>query len=73
MTHILIALAVTAAWSLFVLVRPSSSCRRCGGWGHRTRRRSACPRCKGTGRQFRPGARIVHKAAARSLRYVRDK
>ena len=67
---ILLAAAAAVVYSLFVLVIPMMACRKCSGWGQKTRRRkvSACGRCKGTGRQFRPGARLVHKGAALAVR-----
>lgn len=75
MNQILIALAITAGYGLFVLVRPMMGCRKCSGWGQRTRRRrvSACGRCQGTGRQFRPGARLIHKGAGLGLRQWRER
>ena len=75
MTHLLMFLAIAAGYGLFVLVRPQMACRKCSGWGSRTRRRkvSACGRCHATGKVFRPGARLVHKGAAQALRYWRDR
>lgn len=74
-TQALVILALFAAYSLFVLVKPDTACRECGAWGHKSKRRRnrACGRCKGTGRQFRPGARLVHKGAALAIRYVRER
>jgi hypothetical protein len=73
-TQALVILAALAVYALFVLAVPDWACRRCSGWGQKTRRRRsrACARCKGTGRTFRPGARLVHWAAAAVIRYVRD-
>jgi DnaJ-class molecular chaperone len=74
-TQALIILAFLAGYALFTLARPDRACPRCGGWGQRTRRRgtSACARCQGTGRAFLPGARLVHRAAAAGIRYVRER
>ena len=75
MTHLLMFLAVVAGYGLFVLVRPQMACRKCSGWGSRTRRRkvSACGRCQATGKVFRPGARLVHRGAALALRHLRER
>ena len=75
MSQILMILAIAAGYGLFALVRPMMGCRKCSGWGQRTRRRriSACGRCQGTGRQFRPGARLAGKGAALALRHWRDR
>jgi hypothetical protein len=65
MTLILLILAALAGWELFVLASPAAACRRCRGWGNRPRRRRAtCARCGGTGYRFRPGAVLIHRAAA---------
>jgi DnaJ-class molecular chaperone len=68
-------LAAIAGYVAFVLVKPDRACPRCGGWGQKARRRSprACARCEGTGRTFLPGARLVHRAAAAGIRYVRER
>lgn len=75
MTHLLTVLAIAAGYGLFVLASPTWGCRKCSGWGSRTRRRkvSACGRCKGTGKVFRPGARLVHRGAALALRHLRER
>jgi predicted Zn-ribbon and HTH transcriptional regulator len=75
MTHLLIILAIIAGYGLFTLVRPHMACRKCSGWGSKTRRRrvSACGRCKGTGKVFRPGARLVHRGAALAIRSYRER
>ena len=75
MAHVLIALAVIAAYVVFVLVKPDRPCGRCGGWGARgkLRRRSACGRCGGSGRRFRPGAPLVHRGKALVIRRVRER
>ena len=72
---ILFLLAALAAWSLFVLVKPTGQCRKCGGWGNQRKRRRnrACSRCQGTGRAFRPAARLVHRGAALGLRQWRER
>lgn len=75
MTYLLMFLAIVAGYGLFTLVRPHKPCRKCSGWGSRTRRRtvSACGRCQGTGHVFRPGARLVHRGAALAIRTVRER
>lgn len=75
MTHLLMFLAIIAGYGLFVLVRPQMACRKCSGWGSRTRHRrvSACGRCQATGKTFRPGARLVHRGAALALRHLRER
>jgi hypothetical protein len=74
-THLLVVLALIAAYAVFVLVFPTGQCRKCGGWGHKAKRprNRSCKRCKGTGRSFRPGARIVHGGAAAAVRYLRSR
>jgi hypothetical protein len=70
-TILLIVLAVLAAYALFVLASPVTACRTCRGYGmkpRRWRRRATCHRCGGTGFRFRPGARLVHRAAAARMR-----
>jgi len=71
---ILLGLAVLAACALFVLISPKMGCRKCGASGSRQRRsgRSACGRCQGTGRQFRPGARLVHRGAVLAVDTIRE-
>jgi len=69
-TTLLIILAALAAYALFLLASPATACRACRGWGvkgRRWRRRSACRRCGGTGTRLRPGAPLVHRAAAMLL------
>lgn len=75
MTHLLIVLAIVAGYGLFALVRPHMSCRKCSGWGSKTKRRrtSACGKCSGTGKTFRPGARLVHRGAALAIRSIRER
>jgi DnaJ-class molecular chaperone len=74
-THLLMFLAVVAGYGLFVLIRPTGSCRKCSGWGSKTKRRrvSACGKCSGTGKTFRPGARLVHRGAALAIRSIRER
>lgn len=67
MTTLLLLLAGLTAYAGFVLVSPATACRSCRGWGakgERWRRRQSCHRCGGTGIRFRPGAPLVHRAAA---------
>lgn len=75
MIHLLAVLALIAAYAVFVRFKPDTACGKCNGWGHRAKRRRnrACNRCKGTGRKFRPGARLVHKAAAMAIKYIRER
>ena len=70
MTHVLVVLALIAAYIVFVLVRPQKPCRRCRGWGVKGRRRRSCPRCQGTGTHFRLGAPLIHRGKALVLRYL---
>jgi hypothetical protein len=56
MDHVLMVIALAAAWVVFVLAVPMKACGKCAG------SRGPCPRCKGTGRRFRLGARYVRKA-----------
>lgn len=74
MTRVLIALALLPAYAAFAYARPDRPCRRCSGSGGRTRRRrrSGCGRCKGTGRQFRFGARFVHRAVIEVRKAARE-
>jgi hypothetical protein len=74
MTHLLVALALLAAYTVFVLISPDHPCGRCSGWGnHHGRRNKACPRCDGTGRRFRPGAQIIHRGTSLLIRTIRDR
>lgn len=75
MTHVLIALAMIAAYVVLLLVKPDRRCGRCGGWGARgkRRRRLACTRCGGSGRRFRPGAPLVHRGKALVIRRARER
>lgn len=75
MTQLVAALVVTAVYGLFVLVKPDRRCPRCNGWGQKQKRRrpKACPRCAGTGKTFWPGAGLVHKAVARTMKHMRDR
>jgi hypothetical protein len=66
-------LALLAGYAFFLLARPVKRCRPCAGWGAKGRRRAYCVRCQGTGRRFRPGARLLHRAAAEAYRYIRTR
>ena len=75
MHDVLLGVAALAACVVFVLISPKMGCRKCGASGSRKRRgrpRSACGRCQGTGRQFRPGARLVHRGAVLAVDTVRE-
>jgi DnaJ-class molecular chaperone len=72
-TQVLLILALAAGYAVFLLIRPTRTCRSCGGWGAKGRRRAACHRCGGTGRRFRLGARLVHRGAAEGHRYIRNR
>ena len=76
MTALLIILAAVVVYAMLALVKPKKQCGKCGGWGNRKkrirRRCSACGRCGGTGRQFRPGARLVHKGIVAGRDWIRD-
>lgn len=61
MGHVLVILALAAAWVVFVYVSPTRACGKCAGT------RGPCGKCQGTGRRFRPGARHV-RAALLALR-----
>lgn len=65
MERVLVALGLLLGYAGFVALKPKKNCSRCNGWGSRKprsrRARSACRKCGATGRQFRPGARLVHK------------
>lgn len=56
MDHVLMVVALAAAWVVFVYARPTKACRKCAGT------RGPCGKCRGTGRRFRTGARLVRKA-----------
>lgn len=73
MGQVLIVTALIAGYAVFLLVKPEKTCRRCGGWGARGKRRSYCTRCQGTGKRFRIGARLVHRAAVEGYRYLRSR
>jgi hypothetical protein len=65
LTLALIALAVAAAWALWLLGSPWGRCWPCSGTGTRRspagRPRGACRWCGGTGRRRRIGATAVHR------------
>jgi hypothetical protein len=56
MYHVLMVLALAAAWVVLVLASPTKACGKCAGT------RGPCGKCQGTGRRFRVGARLVRKA-----------
>jgi DnaJ-class molecular chaperone len=71
---VLIILAIAAGYAAFRLVKPHKACRKCSGWGQKTRRRtSACSRCGGTGKTFTPAARLVHMGTAAAMRRWRER
>lgn len=75
MGTVLIILAIAAGYAAFRLVKPHKACRKCSGWGQKTRRRrpSACTRCGGTGKTFTLTARLVHKGTAAAMRRRRER
>lgn len=75
MTTILIVLLLGLGWVVFVLAVPDRACRKCGGWGQKTRRRRnrACPKCMGTGRHFRLGAPLVYRGKSLVIRHARER
>lgn len=56
MDHVLVVLALAAAWVAFVYVSPDKACRKCADT------RGPCGKCRGTGRRFRVGAPLVRRA-----------
>ena len=70
MALILLILAAATGYVLFILASPAGACRKCRGWGIRSRRRRrrTCPRCGGTGIRFRPGAPLIHRALSTARR-----
>jgi hypothetical protein len=76
MDHILIVLAMIVVYFLFLLVKRDVACEKCSGWGHKAgkrRRIKACSKCKGTGRQFLPGAQLLSKGIAKTVKHMREK
>lgn len=75
MTHLIVALLTgLPLYTVFCLLRPTKSCRRCGGWGSKPgrRRRAArrqCSRCDSTGRRFRRPARTVYAIRGAMVRH----
>lgn len=71
---ILAAVIGLPLYAAFCLIRPTKSCRRCGGWGskpsrrHRASRRH-CHRCDGTGKRFRVPARIAYRVRGAKRRH----
>jgi len=76
MERVLVVLGLLLGYAVFVAVKPKMGCRKCNGWGSRTRRtrraRSACAKCGATGRQFRPGARLVHNGIGVTVEAIRE-
>jgi DnaJ-class molecular chaperone len=69
----LVALVAVVVWLLSLIVKPQKACRFCSGAGLKsTRRLKFCRWCGGTGRRFRFGARLIHRGATQSIRYVRE-
>ena len=66
MTSLIVATLIgLPLYVAFCLIRPTKSCRRCGGWGSKPGRRPRsqrrhCHRCDGTGKRFRMGARLAY-------------
>jgi hypothetical protein len=76
MERILAVLGLLAGYAVFVALMPKMNCTKCRGWGNRKKRmrraRSACGKCGATGRQFRPGARLVHKSICLAVDALRE-
>ncbi len=76
MTNLILAVVIgLPLYTAFCLIRPTKSCRRCGGWGSNParRRRAArrhCRRCDGTGRRFRVPARIAYRIRGAMRRHA---
>lgn len=76
MTNLILALVIgLPLYTAFCLIRPTKSCRRCGGWGSKPgrRRRSArrhCRRCDATGKRFRVPARIIYRIIGAKRRHA---
>jgi hypothetical protein len=76
MTILILAVVIGAPlYAVFCLIRPTKSCRRCGGWGSKpSRRRHAqrrhCRRCDGTGKRFRIPARIAYRIRGANRRHA---
>jgi len=71
---ILAAVIGLPLYTAFCLIRPTKSCRRCGGWGSKAaRRRQAprrqCRRCDGTGKRFRVPAQIAYRVRGAKRRH----
>jgi hypothetical protein len=72
--HVLIGLAVLAAWLLSLWVHPFGKCIRCRGRrviirGSKKRPRAVrCRMCKGIGRRQRIGSRTLHRTVRRIRR-----
>lgn len=76
MERILVVVGLIVAYAVFVALMPKMDCTKCRGWGNRKKRmrrgRSACGKCGATGRQFRPGARLVHKGICLAVEAIRE-
>lgn len=72
MSHVLAALLILVIWGLTLVVKPTRKCRRCSNTG-RGKKRSICGRCKGTGKQFRLGAKNIHRGVLALRIYLREK
>lgn len=76
MTILILAVAAgLPLYTAFCLIRPTKSCRRCGGWGSKpSRRRRAqrrhCRRCDGTGKRFRVPSRIAYRVRGAMRRHA---
>ncbi len=76
MTHVLQhppALAVLAAYAVFLLIRPQAQLLVLPRLGRQGPPPEACRWCSGTGTRFRLGARVVHRGAALAMRYAADR
>jgi hypothetical protein len=72
---ILAAVIGLPLYTAFCLIRPTKSCRRCGGWGSKAARRRRAPRrqcrrCDGTGKRFRVPARIAYRIRGAKRRHA---
>ena len=76
MRNLILALMIgLPLYAAFCLIRPTKTCRRCGGWGSKPgRRRRAerrhCRRCDGTGKRFRVAARVIYRIRGAMRRHA---
>ena len=76
MTNLILAAVIgLPLYVAFCLIRPTKSCRRCGGWGSKPSRRRRdprrhCRRCDGTGKRFRVPARIAYRVRGAMRRHA---